>query len=313
MRFIDMHLHTTASDGSCTPSEVCQLAIDQNLAAIAITDHDTVDGVAEAISYAEKHNDSLATPPSKYSTNTNPEFSSGDDHHLTVVPGIEMSAMYKGVEIHILGFYMDYTNQELISKLAAIKQARYDRNQAMCERFRADGIDMTMEKLQHGNPDTVVTRAHFARVLIAEGICRDMNQAFKKYLGKKSKYYIPTHDMPASEAVDLICTYGKAAFIAHPLLYGFGYKQIEDMIEDLKPYGLSGLEVYHSSNNAYESGRLREIARAHGLLISGGSDFHGAAKSDISVGRGRGGLRITEAVFHDIQRYCAGESSPDLL
>ena len=115
------------------------------------------------------------------------------------------------------------------------------------------------------------------------------------------------------EAVDLICTYGKAAFIAHPLLYGFGYKQIEGMIEDLKPYGLSGLEVYHSSNNAYESGRLREIARAHGLLISGGSDFHGAAKPDISVGRGRGGLRITEAVFHDIQRYCAGESSPDLL
>ena len=278
MRFIDMHLHTTASDGSCTPSAVCQLAIDKGLAAIAITDHDTVDGVAEAISYV--------------------------DDRITVVPGIEMSAVYHGVEIHILGFYMDYTNPELISSLASIKQGRYNRNEEMCARFRADGIDMTMEKLQHGNPDTVVTRAHFARVLIAQGICKDMNQAFKKYLGKKCKYYIPTPDMPAADAIKLIKTYGKAAFIAHPLLYGFGYRQIEEMIEELKPYGLTGLEVYHSSNNTYESGKLREIARTHGLLISGGSDFHGAAKPDISVGSGRGGLRVTETVFHDIQNYC---------
>lgn len=278
MRFIDMHLHTTASDGSCTPSAVCQLAIDKGLAAIAITDHDTVDGVAEAISYV--------------------------DDRITVVPGIEISAVYHGVEIHILGFYMDYTNPELISRLASIKQDRYNRNEEMCARFRADGIDMTMEKLQHGNPDTVVTRAHFARVLIAQGICKDMNQAFKKYLGKKCKYYIPTPDMPAADAIKLIKTYGKAAFIAHPLLYGFGYRQIEEMIEELKPYGLTGLEVYHSSNNTYESGKLREIARTHGLLISGGSDFHGAAKPDISVGSGRGGLRVTEAVFHDIQNYC---------
>ncbi len=278
MRFIDMHLHTTASDGSCTPSAVCQLAIDKGLAAIAITDHDTVDGVAEAISYV--------------------------DDRITVVPGIEMSAVYHGVEIHILGFYMDYTNPKLISSLASIKQGRYNRNEEMCARFRADGIDMTMEKLQHGNPDTVVTRAHFARVLIAQGICKDMNQAFKKYLGKKCKYYIPTPDMPAADAIKLIKTYGKAAFIAHPLLYGFGYRQIEEMIEELKPYGLTGLEVYHSSNNTYESGKLREIARTHGMLISGGSDFHGAAKPDISVGSGRGGLRVTEAVFHDIQNYC---------
>lgn len=278
MRFIDMHLHTTASDGSCTPSEVCQLAIDKGLAAIAITDHDTVDGVAEAISYV--------------------------DDRITVVPGIEMSAVYHGVEIHILGFYMDYTNHELISSLVSIKQGRYNRNEEMCARFRADGIDITMEKLQHGNPNTVVTRAHFARVLIAQGICKDMNQAFKKYLGKKCKYYIPTPDMPAADAIKLIKTYGKAAFIAHPLLYGFGYRQIEEMIEELKPYGLTGLEVYHSSNNTYESGKLREIARTHGLLISGGSDFHGAAKPDISVGSGRGGLRVTEAVFHDIQNYC---------
>lgn len=301
MRFIDLHLHTTASDGSCTPAEVCQLAIDKSLAAIAITDHDTVDGVANAISYAENFNKTLVRQEAAESDS---RFSSSEDHHITVIPGIEMSAIYQNVEIHILGFYMDYKNPDLLSRLAAIKQGRLDRNEAMCQRFRADGIDMTMEKLQHGNPDTVVTRAHFARVLIAEGVCRDMNQAFKEYLGKKSKYYIPTPDIPAEDAIDLIRTYGKAAFIAHPLLYGFGYSQIEKMIDDLKPCGLSGLEVYHSSNNSYESGKLREIARAHGLLISGGSDFHGAAKPDISIGSGRGGLRITESVYHDIYDYC---------
>ncbi len=107
MRFIDMHLHTTASDGSCSPSEVCQLAIDKGLAAIAITDHDTIDGVSEAISYAKHHNASL---PSEVVPNTKENgsaFSSSGDRHITVVPGIEMSAIYHGVEIHILGFYMD--------------------------------------------------------------------------------------------------------------------------------------------------------------------------------------------------------------
>ena len=130
MRFIDMHLHTTASDGSCSPSEVCQLAIDRNLAAIAITDHDTVDGVSEAIAYADKWNSTL---PHVKSDAPSSVFSDSRDHHIDVVPGIEMSAIYNGVEIHILGFYMDYKSPELIARLASIRQGRYDRNEQMCE------------------------------------------------------------------------------------------------------------------------------------------------------------------------------------
>lgn len=275
MRYIDMHIHTNASDGSCSPSEVVKLAADSNLAAIAITDHDTVDGVKEAMEASQIYN-------------------------MDVVPGVEMSAIYNGVEIHILGYFMDYENQQLLSRLDSIKQARYDRNEAMCERFKKDGINMTMERLSFGHGNTVITRAHFARILIEDGICKDMNQAFKKYLHKKSKYYIPTPDMTAKEAVELITEYGKAAFIAHPLIYGFGYSQIEEMLIALKEFGITGLEAYHSSNNCYESGRLRELARKHGLLISGGSDFHGAAKPDIKVGFGRGGLHVTEAVYTDM-------------
>lgn len=278
MRFIDLHLHTTASDGSFSSSEVCQMALDANLAAIAITDHDTVSGVPEAVSYTQ-----------------------GKD--INLIPGIEMSAIYKGVEIHILGFYMDYQNQELIDHLARIKDIRMQRNENMCKLFQKDGINMTMERLCQGNPDTVITRAHFANILVEDGFCANTNQAFKKYLHKKSKYYIPIPDVPAHEAVQIIRKYGKGAFIAHPLLYGFGYAQIEEMIDELIPFGLSGLEVYHSSCSSYDSGKLREIARKKNLLISGGSDFHGIAKPDIKVGIGRGGLKITEKVYDDIKKH----------
>lgn len=274
MRFIDLHLHTTASDGSYSPAEVCQMAIQKKLSAIAITDHDTVDGIVEAMNYASE---------------------------IEIIPGIELSCKYNDREIHILGFYMDYTNPNLLSTLAAIKEARYKRNLEMCRLFQADGIDMTIEKLQAGNPETVITRAHFARVLLEEGICKTKDQAFKSYIGEKCKYYLPKPDISCEQAMDIINIYGKAAFLAHPLLYKLGYKQIDELIEYLKPLGLTGIEAYHSSNNSYESGKLRTMAENHGLLISGGTDFHGVIKPDIQIGCGRGSMRITEAILDRIK------------
>lgn len=278
MRLIDLHLHTNASDGSYSPTEVCQMANEKNLAAIAITDHDTVDGIQEAVEYCSTH---IA--------------------NMEMIPGIELSCKYQNREIHLLGFYMDYTNPELLSTLASIKEARYKRNLDMCHLFQADGIDMTIEKLQVGNPDTVITRAHFARVLLEEGICKTKDQAFKSYIGEKCKYYLPKPDISCEEAMKTIITYGKAAFLAHPLLYKLGYRQIEELIEYLKPLGLMGLEAYHSSNNSYESDKLRSIAAKHNLLISGGTDFHGVIKPDIQIGCGRGGMRVTEGILERIK------------
>lgn len=278
MRLIDLHTHTTASDGSFTPSEVCQLAIDKNLAAIAITDHDTVSGVAEAVQYGAEH--------------------SAD---IEIIPGVEVSCEYQGREIHILGYYMDYMNPALSEPLDAVKEARLKRTLDMCRLFQEDGIDMTLEKLQAGNPKTVITRAHFARVLLEEGICKTKDQVFKSYIGEKNKYYIPNPNISCEEAMRIITTYGKAAFLAHPLLYKLGYQQIEELIVYLKSLGLTGIEAYHSSNNSYESDRLRNIAAKHGLLVSGGTDFHGVIKPDIQLGSGRGGMRITEGILTRIK------------
>jgi hypothetical protein len=281
MKLIDLHIHTNASDGSYTPSEICSMAYETGLSAIAITDHDTVDGLEEAISYAADNNISSDI--------------------MEIIPGIELSCKYKEREIHILGLYMDYKNPQLLQKLNNIKEARFNRNVEMCKLFQADGIDMTIEKLQAGNPNTVITRAHFARVLLEEGIVKTKDQAFKKYIGRNNKYYLPKPDISCDDAMDIINNYGKAAILAHPLLYKFGYAQIEEMLDYLKTLGLVGLEAYHSSNNSYESGKLRSIAHAHNLCISGGTDFHGVIKPDIKIGCGRGGMRIPYKLLEDIK------------
>lgn len=245
MRFIDLHVHTTASDGSFTPSEVCQMALDKGLAALAITDHDTVDGVPEAIRFMKNHQ---------------PVPDTQDSLPMELIPGIELSCNYGSREIHILGFYMDYTNPGLLAELNTLKDARFNRNVEMCKLFQRDGIDMTIEKLQEGNPDTVITRAHFARVLIEDGIVKNKDQAFKKYLGEKCRYYLPKPEVTCERA-------------------------------------------YHSSNNSYESGKLRAIADRHDLFVSGGTDFHGVIKPDISLGTGRGGMRITTGILDNIKAH----------
>ena len=276
MDLIDLHVHSNASDGSLTPKEVADEAINMGLKAIALTDHDTIDGVREILEYTK-------------------------DKDLEIVPGIELSCYYNNREIHILGFYVDYTNPELHKELLTLKKAREDRNIRMVELMQKDGLDVTMEKLLHGNPDSVITRAHFARVLVEEGICKDKEAAFKKYLGIGCKYYLPKPQVTCENAMNILTKYSKGAFLAHPLLYHFGYSQIEELLIYLKSLGLKGLEVYHSSNNMYESEKLRSMALKLDLLTSGGSDFHGIVKPNIKMGVGRGGMRIPMRLLDSIK------------
>lgn len=275
MEFIDLHVHSNASDGSLTPTEVADEAIRMGLSAIALTDHDTVDGIDEIVRYTE-------------------------DKPIVVVPGIELSCYYNNREIHILGFYMDYANPALNAELKVLKDAREARNEKMVSLMQADGLPITMEKLLHGNPDSVITRAHFARVLVEEGICKNKDAAFKKYIGIGCKYYLPKPQVTCEDAMRILTTYSKGAFLAHPLLYHLGYSRLDELLSYLKTLGLKGIEAYHSSNNSYESGKLRLMAHNHGLCISGGSDFHGAVKPDIQMGIGRGGMRIPMHILNDI-------------
>lgn len=277
MDLIDLHVHSNASDGSFTPTQVADLAMDAGLRAIALTDHDTVDGIAEIMDYTK-------------------------DKSLEVVPGIELSCYYNNREIHILGFYVDYENPKLADELKVLKEARIGRNLKMIELMQQDGLPVTMEKLLHGNPDSVITRAHFARVLVEEGVCKDKETAFRKYIGIGCKYYLPKPQVTCEKAMSILTKYSRAAFLAHPLLYHLGYAQIEELLVYLKGLGLKGLEAYHSSNNAYESDRLRQIAIKHSLNISGGSDFHGIIKPNIQLGVGRGGMRINIHLLDAIKK-----------
>lgn len=288
MRYIDLHVHSNASDGTLTPTEVVKLAIDKNLAAIALSDHDTVKGVDEAIQAAK-----------------------GSD--LEIIPATELSCYYQGIEIHILGLFVNYQNPEFLEALDKLEQARFQRNLDMIQLFQKDGIDITLDDLLADNPDSIITRAHFARVLVQKGICKDKNAAFEHYLGVDCPYYLPKPQVTPEHSLSLITRAGGFPILVHPMLYHMGWSQIEELVQYLIPLGLKGIEAYHSSNYALQSDKLRSMANKYNLLISGGSDFHGANKPDIELGTGRGSLRITEHILDQIKSRHSDFSSACLL
>ena len=277
MKFVDLHVHSNASDGTFTPSEVVALAAEKGLAAIALTDHDTIDGISEAQAAA-------AGLP------------------IEIIPGIELSCVYQGEEIHILGLYVDPTDREFVSETDALKEIRKKRNEEIIRRFQNAGISITLEEVMAGNPDTVITRAHFARILLEKGYVKNMDQAFKKYLDYSGPYCPRKEKITPEHAMKILTSCKASPVLAHPYQYHLGDKKTEELVRYLKELGLHGLEVYHSSNNQYESGKLKKLAIQYDLFPTGGSDFHGSNKPDISLGAGRGGLRISVLLLDDIKR-----------
>ena len=176
----------------------------------------------------------------------------------------------------------------------------------MLKNLAADGITFTREELCGNNPDTIITRAHIAHALIAKGICSNTDQAFKKYLQYGGRYCPPKEHLTPEEVVKTLISNGAFVALAHPFQYKFGDKKTEELIAYMTDLGMKGLEVYHSSNNKLESMKLREMASRHHLLPTGGSDFHGGNKPDISIGTGRGGLRVSSLLLDDIKRSRMG-------
>ncbi|RGY96733.1 PHP domain-containing protein [Clostridium sp. AM58-1XD] len=283
MNYVDLHVHSNASDGTLSPSGVVALAAEKGLKSIALTDHDTIDGIEEALS-------------------------ASSSHHIEVIPGVELSALYHEKEIHILGLFVDIHHPVIEKALGHMREIRHRRNEEILRRFSEAGMEITMAELQNGNPGTVITRAHFARVLFQKGYVSSMNQAFKKYLKPGSKY-CPVKERIAPElAMELLTACHAVPALAHPLQYKFGNDELDGLIAYLTGLGMQALEVYHSSNSAYESMRLKELAVKYGLLPTGGSDFHGANKPDIDIGFGRGGLRISSLLLEDIRQLYQSNS-----
>lgn len=275
-RIIDLHVHSNASDGTFTPTQLVAEAKKAGLSAFALTDHDTTDGVAEAAMAAEKAG-------------------------IELVPGVELSTEYEGKEIHVLGLYIDITNEALQKHMANFRDSRDNRNVYMLEKLRSEGFDITLEALEAMFPDAVITRAHVARYLLDKGYIPDIKTAFSEYIGEGCRCYVGRPKVTPMDAVDYIIEAGGTPVLAHPVVYHMDRPQLKKMIAEMKAHGLVGMEAIYSENTAADEQDFKSLARAEDLLITGGSDFHGENKPDIRLGKGRGRLYVPYACLEAVR------------
>ena len=255
MREIDLHIHTTASDGTDSPAEVVRRASELGLRAIAITDHDTVTGYAEA-------------------------FSAGLDHGIEVVPGIEVSTKY-GVAVHILGYYIE----NLVPLLAGVVNDRDRRNEKVAALMAADGLPVTYAAMKQ-RFGTVIGRPHFGELLVELGLAKDMTDAFARFVGKGQRYYVPRTTIDIDSSVEAIVASGGVPVLAHPFQYKKNDEELRELIERCMDHGLRGIECRYSGYTPEQSGYLEALAEEYHLLRTGGSDYHGGHKPQIALGSG---------------------------
>jgi len=244
MDFIDMHVHTTASDGQLSPVEVVDYAISKGLSGVAITDHDTINGLQDAISY-------------------------GKLKGVIIIPGIELSTEYEGEEIHILGYKIDYANQELLETLNILKNERSHRAKKIIDKLQGLGMKITFQEVQAIAREGVIGRPHIAKILVGRGYVQTVQEAFEGYLNKGCPAYVPRYKLSPFDAVDLIKKAGGITVMAHP-----GLVNKPGLVEELIKHGIDGIEVFHPDHNNEQIKSFEELARKNRLYITAGSDFH---------------------------------------
>ncbi len=283
MKYIDLHVHSNRSDGTDSPAELVKRAAARGLSAVALTDHDTVNGIEEAIQAAK--------------------LESQAGRSIQIIPGIEISAGYKQRDIHILGLFIQWNNLDLKNALEIAIQSRERRNEEMVSRLRKAGISITIDDLRNQEPDTVITRAHFARFLTEQGYVHSKAEAFEKYLNPSTPYYVPRSYIEPSKAISLIKNSGGIAILAHPLLYEHTLQETKILMETVIHHGIEGFEAIYSSHSDSDEQLVRSFAKKHHLLITGGSDYHGSNKPLIQLGTGRGNLKIPYSILESLEDY----------
>lgn len=278
-KYIDLHTHSLKSDGSMTPAEVVREAKKTGLAAIALSDHDTVDGIEEAVAEGEKQG-------------------------VEVVPAIEFSVISE-TETHILGYFIDINNHDLQRVLREVVDLRIQRNHVTCQRLNELGFDITLEEVRALAPNNFVGRAHFARVLMDKGYTKSVKEGFDKYMSAGQYAYCEQQRLTAKEAIELIEKCGGLSFLAHPHLTKFDDNKIRAYLEELKSYGLNGLEGYYTDYTPEMQEKYQSVAREMGLMISGGTDFHAKMKPHISIGTGLGNMKIPYSVLEEMKKALA--------
>lgn len=277
MSYIDLHTHSCCSDGTFSPAKLVHLAKEQGLSAIALTDHDTIAGLFEAVE-------------------------AGKTEGIEVVPGIEFSTEYHGKDIHIVGLDFEHDSPKFLSQIGYFQDSRKLRNQKMIDLLHdKGGFDISWEQMEESFGTGIWTRAHFGRFLLEKGYVKDISEAFSKYLGDDCPYFIPREKVTPQQAVKLILETGGIPVLAHPLQYHFPDAKLEELIETLKSCGIIGMEAYYSTHTPMEESQVLRLCRIHGLAVSGGSDFHGNNKPSISLGTGRGNLRIPYEILTQLR------------
>ncbi len=254
MRFADLHVHTTASDGAFTPERLLAAAARRGLAAVGITDHDSVDALPAAIGLFERW-------------------------AVETVPGVELSVEHEEAELHILGYYLDYADPGFRSELSRLKQAREVRARAMLEKLADLGFPLNLAELLPGQMTGTVGRLHIGQALYRAGHVATVQEAFAKFIGKKGPAYVPKPKLGPEAALGLIRRLGGVPVLAHPGTLGRDH-----LIPRLKEWGLQGIEAYYPSHSPEETERYVSLARKWEHLVTGGSDCHGPNKSEILLG-----------------------------
>lgn len=276
MKLIDLHVHSNKSDGTLTPSEVAKLAHSAGLSAIALTDHDTVAGVAECME-------------------------AGQALGLEVIPGIELSADFHGKEVHILGLNLDLMNPTLHATLKSFVEAREARNKKMLQKLQELGFDITEADLGKPEELSIIARPHFARALMNKGYVKTLDEAFEKYITPGKPAYVKKAAPDYKVCIDLIHAVGGKAILAHPYIYKFTNRNPFPLIEELAYNGLDGVEVIYPKHYDPEVHRLTQYCKGHHLIMTGGSDFHGDNKPDIRIGCGFGRTEVPYTLLEELK------------
>ena len=278
--YIDLHIHSTASDGTLTPTEIVQTALkstksEKDPIVIALTDHDTVAGVSEFLKEAKKNKE-----------------------RVTAIPGVEISTNYHGVEIHILGYNVDQENKELLEQLKICRESRDGRNEKIIARLQAEGFQITMEDIKPEDPNETIARPHIAKQLMKKKYVSSVKEAFDKYLAEGRSCYVERIMPTPQEAIALIRNSGGIPVLAHLMYYKkLNAAEKEVLVSELKEAGLEGIEAYYNTYTPVEEEYVSSLAKQNALLLTGGTDFHGQNKPHISLFTGQGNMEVPEAIL----------------
>lgn len=253
---VDLHIHSTASDGRLSPQEIVYRAVELGITIIAIADHDTVAGIAPALAAAKVF----------------PE--------LKVIPAIEISTDVPGDEVHVLGYFIDYTNPHFISRLESMRRSRVERAQKMVAKLKGLGVNIEWERVQHFAGGSTIGRPHIAQAMLEKGYIGSISEAFAKYIGRNGPAYVEREKMTPAEAVKLLLDVNGLPVLAHPLTI----RETEAMIMEMRAAGMVGIEVYYKDYGEEQRNSLRQLAQKHHLIATGGSDYHGLEDNEIMIG-----------------------------